>query len=441
MLTFPHLGRSPIADDRLPIIAAAPLSVPLALFSVMGYDINPSFALAPLVAWAFATAIPDKLTVAFGLAATGGLVSVVAAHLIVPSGDPIRSLFGLVLFLIAPSFLFLGRWLAQQGVTIERLILWFAVFATVFLVPVVARLFIQDQPVRGAIGWQGFAVLNAEWLTLPVFSTFGVISLAYLIALQMILLAGALFIDIPKWLKVTFSVGLFCAAFMVLGSESRAAQLCAIWLAATAGIACFKFRSHRRAALLVVLAVVVSAGATLWRVPANEMRIVQSAETVFSRMTSSSSGASRNTEMEDLSTGRVVLVTEGVREVLASPWIGNGFSSYGRYSASEAEGHLADNSSTHVFYLTALWKGGVVFALPLFAFLAIAARRALRARPWKTPAGFFITSAILLAFGPMAITWDVLYVPSAGALAWFLLGCVGVKSLSSTDAIGGLASS
>lgn len=398
----------------------------------MGYDINPAFALAPVVAWAFVAILPDRLTIAFSLAAIGGLISISVAHFVSPTDDPIRPILGLILFLIAPSFLFLGRWLTLRGATIERLVFWLAVFATVFLVPVVARLIIGNEPVRATIGWPGYAVLNAEWLTLPVFATFGVISLAYLIALQMVLLAGAMFLKVSIWTKAGFFVGLTCASFMVLGSESRAAQLCVLWLAVTTGLAFLRFKTHRLTAGLIVLAIAISVGSTLWRVPANEMRLVRSAETVFDRITRPREGDRDGPRIEDLSTGRVVLITEGFKETAASPWIGNGFSSYGRYSDDNVEGHLAHNSSTHIFYLTALWKGGLVFALPFFAFLAIAAWRAIGASPWTTPEGFFLSSAILLAFGPMALSWDILYVPSAGALAWLLLGAMDAETRQAT---------
>lgn len=414
----------------LTMAIAASISIPIVLLSVFGYDINPAFGLAPLVAYAIVVALPDRLVICFLAAAVGGLISITGAHYVLPE-DPMRSTLGLTLMLLSPSFLFLGRWMSMRGEATERLVFWLSVGSAVFLIPVVARLLIEGEPVRGAIGWQGFAVLNAEWLTLPVFATFGVISLAYLIVLQMIILAGSLFLNVSKPMKVVFFVALVCAGFMVLGSESRAAQLCVLWLATTAVIAALKFRDHRPAVALVLLAISISLAATFSRVPADETRLARSAATVLD-MASGAERNERDAEMEDLSTGRLELITVGISEVKASPWIGNGFSSYARYADEEASGHLAHNSSTHVYYLTVLWKGGLVFALPLLVFFGIGAWQAFKMRPWKTPAGFFITSAILLAFGPMALTWDILYVPSAGALAWLLLGVISADRMHRT---------
>ncbi|ROM89131.1 hypothetical protein BK658_28590 [Pseudomonas brassicacearum] len=123
-------------------------------------------------------------------------------------------------------------------------------------------------------------------------------------------------------------------------------------------------------------------------------------------------------------TGRVELAVEGFKEVLKSPFIGNGFSGYGRYSVGDNSRSLVENTSTHIYYLTLLWKGGLIFFVPFIAMLVINFKEAWSARPRTdgSPEYFFAWGAVFMAFGPMALAWDILIVPSAGALAFFLFG-------------------
>ncbi|MGE7369842.1 hypothetical protein ACQKKX_12385 [Neorhizobium sp. NPDC001467] len=402
----------------VPPLVAMALSLPLVVFSVLEYEINPAFVLAPLVAFALFSELPNRYSMAFCAAGLGGVTSVLVAHYIDPS-NVVRSFFGLTLALIAPSFLFLGRWMRHRGLRVRDLCFWFALFSAVFVVPVVVRLLLNGEPVRAYIGWQGFAVLNAYWFGLPVFASFGVLSLAYLFCLQMFILAAALYRRNATWITLLVFAGLTGSVFMVMGSDSRFAQLCILWLAATAAAAAF-FRGQALRSLLVLLAIAIGVGGTLMRVPTTELRIYKSASVILQ-------GDEAPPEKVDITTGRVDLIKAGLEELIASPVIGNGFSGYGRFSTKERSDFQSANSSTHVYYLTIFWKGGIVFGLPLAALLAMVALDGIRNRPWRTAQGFYLVSAVALAFGPMALTWDILYVPSAGALAWLLLGFVSFR--------------
>ncbi|MGE7371187.1 hypothetical protein ACQKKX_19295 [Neorhizobium sp. NPDC001467] len=436
------------------------MSVPIALFSVLGYEINPAFFLAPLVAVAFLFAFPNRYVIAFTAAAVGGAVSVLVANYADPQ-NVVKSALGLLLMLIAPSFFFLGRWIGAKRCNLERLCFWLALFSVVFLLPVTIRLLFNGEPVRAYIG-VGYAVLNAQWFGLPVFASFGVLSLAYLICLQMFILAGAMTRVNRMSFKAIFFIGLSAAVFLVMGSDSRFAQMCIAWLAITA-VGYWIFRRESLNTALVLLAIAIGVGGTLARISTVDLRLYQTATTIISNIgteqVSKAEAIDRKIEQKieetvgpqanasslppselavikkeaivevekehtvaDITTGRGRLFSAGLEELSASPIIGNGFNGYGRFSPNGADQILSANTSTHVYYLTIFWKGGLIFGLPLLAFLLMAARDGFNNRAWATGVGFYITSMVALAFGPMALTWDILYVPSAGALAWLLFG-------------------
>ncbi|MGE8101949.1 O-antigen ligase family protein [Pseudomonas fluorescens] len=432
----------------VPVIAAT-LSIPVVMFSLMGYDINPAFLLAPVIALAFFIRF-NKVSAVFALSAALGGVSVIVANTFSPDGQLTRHLLSLLLVMFAPGFLFLGRFLAgREGV--DRIIFWLSVFSTIFVVVIAARIFILGEAVRIYLGPLGYSAMNAEFLGVPVFASFGVLSLAHLICLQAIIMCGSIISTRSNvYVRCCFVVGLVCSSFLIIGSDSRSAQVLLVWILVTAILYAIRNPSSWKLVGLVVASILLSGVITYAR-GMNENRMLDSIEAITSepvethvvvagvssevvaeQQTATHRGghASDDTvqrltrKADAFATGRIELAVEGFKEVLKSPFAGNGFSGYGRYSVGDHSRSLAENTSTHIYYLTLLWKGGLIFFAPFIAMLVINFKEAWSARPRTdgSPEYFFAWGAVFMAFGPMALAWDILIVPSAGALAFFLFG-------------------
>jgi len=83
------------------------------------------------------------------------------------------------------------------------------------------------------------------------------------------------------------------------------------------------------------------------------------------------------------------------------------------------------NSTAHLYYLTLLWRGGLLFMIPFLIMITIALRNAWKGRQIPmSPEWFFAACAVLMTFTFPSLLWDILIIPSAGALAWFLLGAL-----------------
>ena len=131
-------------------------------------------------------------------------------------------------------------------------------------------------------------------------------------------------------------------------------------------------------------------------------------------------------DLENLSTGRESLLSDSLAEVRRSPIFGNGFGSFGRVDPNlGVRSLLSGNRTTHVQYLTILWKGGLIFFVPYMALIIAFWRRAIRATQpdWREDA-VMIGAGLVCLFTILALSWDILLVPSAGALGFFLLGAM-----------------
>lgn len=431
----------------VPVVAAT-LSIPVVMFSLMGYDINPAFLLAPVIALAFFIRF-RKVSAAFALSAVLGGVSVIAANVCSPDGQVTRHSLSLLLVMFAPGFLFLGRFLAgREGV--DRIVFWLSVFSTIFVVAISARIFIVGEAVRIYLGPLGYSAMNAEFLGIPVFASFGVLSLAHLICLQAIIICGSIISGRSiAYIRCFFVVGLVCSSFLIIGSESRSAQMLLAWILATAILYAIRNPSSWKLVGLVVASILLSGVITYAR-GMNESRMLDSIEAITSEsevthivvsgnssevvaektaeeaanIISDDTVRSLTKKADTFATGRVELAVEGFKEVLKSPFIGNGFSGYGRYSDGDHSRASVENTSTHIYYLTLLWKGGLIFFIPFIAMLIMNFKEAWSARPRTggSPESFFTWSAVFMAFGPMSLAWDILIVPSGGAVAFFLFG-------------------
>jgi len=385
------------------------MSIPVVMFNVLGYDINPAFLLVPLISVAFLVTF-NIVGVLYLLSVSCGVASIFIVNKISPDGDAVRHAFSLILIMFAPSFLFLGNMLGRR-VAISRIFFWLSVFSSIFVFVVAFRVLYLDQDVRIYVGPLEYAYMNAEFLGAPVFATFGVLSLADLICLQTIMICGS-FVGGNHRLPVMlgFGVSLFCGAFLITGSDSRSAQVLLVWILGTAIVYAFKNRTSAIRSIVAILLIVLATGFCYTRM-------------TESRMLNSLAHIDRGAD--EFATGRIELAIEAFREIVASPFIGNGFSGYGRYLSDEGGSKaLSMNSSTHIYYLTLIWKGGLLFFVPFALMLLINLKACWLARKKTdaTPERFYAWSAVLMAFGPMAMAWDILIVPSAGALAFLLFG-------------------
>lgn len=423
----------------MPVIALL-LTIPIVLFTAINYDINPAFCLAPVIAFAMLREL-GRVLLLFFIAFFCGAISIFLVDQQFPDGAMWRHSLALVLIMFAPSFIFIGKYVSGR-VDIQRVIFWLAAFSAVFVVVIASRVLILNEPVRIYLGPLGLAAMNAEFLGLPVFAAFGVLSLADLICIQAVIICGAIFGSVVKpvqrWALI---VALGFAVFLVLGSDSRSAQMLVAWIVGSVVIFGYRNPAVRKLALYVLIAA-ITAGVLTYARGMNENRMATSIKSVAGMnkagTISGESSASNETRasgesVEELraqadafATGRVELAIEGIKEVINSPIIGNGFSSYGRYDGAGASKILAANTSTHVYYLTLIWKGGLIFFIPFMAMLLVNLYESWMVRCFTpaTPERFFAWSAVLMTFGPMAFAWDILIVPSAGALAFFLFGAL-----------------
>ncbi|MDS1309483.1 O-antigen ligase family protein [Marinobacter xiaoshiensis] len=411
----------------VPFIAAA-LSFPLVLFPLFGYDINPAFLLAPLIGWAF---IKDfgQANFLYLLSFLFGIVSILAANHISPDGVLERHFLSLVLIMFSPSFLFLGKYVAKSN-DISRVLNWLSIFCSIFLIVISFRILYLGEAVRIYLGPLGLAAMNAKFFNWPVFATFGVLSLAHLVCLQAMIICGALIGGKAGLLSsVLMWVALFCASFLITGSESRSAQILLMWILTS--IVFYGVRnSGARYKSVVAFVVILMAAGLAYSNGIEESRMLSSIEAIWENPTTQgkpSEGVRLEKKVDQFTTGRIELAVEGIKEVIASPYVGNGFSSYGRYTSTEVSFSLSQNTSTHIYYLTLLWKGGLVFFVPFLIMILINLRSAIVGTMATEGSAerFFAWAAVLMAFGPMALAWDILIVPSAGAVAFFLFGLLG----------------
>lgn len=447
----------------VPAIGAA-MSLPIVMFSLLGYDINPAFLLAPLIGIAFLMSF-GRTGLAYIVAAVCGLASILAANKISADGALVKHIFSLVLIMFSPSFLFLGKYVSKSN-DISKVFYWLSLFSSMFLIVVAARIFYLEQEVRIYIGPYGLAAMNAEFLGMPVFATFGVLSLAHLVCLQAMVLCGSLIGGkATKPVLTLFAIALFCASFLIVGSDSRSAQILLMWIVGSIVVYAIRKVNARRMCAVALLSILISFAITHARGMSSN-RMVASIEAINSVPTESVPAPLEQPiapeklieekehsialekliqekehpitpeelmekkwekQADQFATGRVELAIAGAKEFMASPLIGNGFSGYGRYSNEGLSTVLLANSSTHVYFLTLLWKGGLIFFVPFVVMILFNLKAAIIGTKATEHSAerFFAWSAVLMAFGPMAMAWDILIVPSAGALAFFLFGLLG----------------
>jgi len=257
-------------------IAAALLAVPISLGALFRWEINPAYLLAPIIAVVYLRNMRDRLNLAFLSMAICGFGSIIVANLLDP-GHLVANSVNLILgTLFAPSFMFLGRRLSTET-GIRAIVFWLALWSSIFLIVITVPLLIEEAPVR-ALNPDGTAFVNVRFLGLPIYATFGINSLTPLFCIQAAVISGAIF-SVPRTLQIVFAAGIACAAFLVIGSDSRESSLSLLLL--LPALICFGivWRPAKIPMLLIVAALVLALGLSAARTSPGGGRLLASMQT------------------------------------------------------------------------------------------------------------------------------------------------------------------
>lgn len=413
-------------DYVLFLAMALALNIPLVLGSVQGIDICISLLLAPAVAWYGWKSLRDKTVriemVLFVLALLGGLTSCLVWQWRAPDGELLRHIASLAMIFYCIAFMFAG-WQIAKVLTIQQCLMVLATSAASFLIIVAAPHIVWSTRVWVTPNEQ--AQLNVTFLNFKLFGTFGVLSLAHLWCIQTGLSIAGMVALRERVLRSICAVGFAAGIFLLLSSESRGAQLCAAGFIGCLLLFIAKRHCAYRLLILLVAACAVVAVSYVAQVPHNGTRLGRSIDALNNlrrdvRMPATE--AENRFDMLILLTGRDYLITSALADIRANPIVGTGFSGVMRLN-EPTYARPSSNSSTHIYYLTLLWKGGMVFAVPIFALILVQWWKLWQRRGVLLSAEyFFVTMAVAIVFGFLAFTWDILMVPSAGAFSYLLLG-------------------
>jgi hypothetical protein len=439
----------------LPVLVtvAALLMIPIILFTVAGFQVSLTLLLAPVAGLSLFYA-PTVLRNLFIGAFVAGLISVAVAPVVLGDAFQPRSLLSLVLMMTSPLYFFLGWHLCARFVTFRRLLETLGVVATVFVLALALETIITGSQVRWYMGRAGFTVLNVDFFGLPLYGSYGVLSLTSLLVLQTFVIGAAFIASTVPWRQVALLIGFAAAAFLVMGSNARGPQLVLPCLFVLLGAtALFQRGAIRgRAAMLLAAGLLSIAYSSARMVEPN--RLIATVRELLPPPAAAGAGAPEGrvaavssnessapngrvaavpdledlppVDLESLSTGRASLLQDSLGEVAASPIVGNGFGSFGRVNRQIEERYGRTlNRTAHLHYLTVLWKGGVLFFVPYMALLGAFWLRAIRGLlPGRRPEVLILGAGVVSLFTILSLTWDILLVPSAGALGFFLLGAL-----------------
>lgn len=419
-MTFIGIWRGAVHAPWLALVTAAALAVPIELPEIGGYAPTLSFLLAPLVAWAVLVSLKDAVSRMFVAAGICGLAVILISAWIKPDDRLHLDLLSLVLLMYTAGFYFLGRHLDL------RFTVYFVVFSAVFLVPATLRNILTGQPVLGVIfpepNSDGYNVLNVEWFGWKMFGNFGILGAAHMICLQAALALGVAISPKRPWIRVAALSVVACSVFLIVGSDSRSSALSLIAIFIGAIICIAKVHMVPRRYIVSALVLVIFVAVTV--VAIHGGRLMQTAHDLTSVIIHDAEGSpASGPSLDAISSNRFSLQTVAIDEFLKGPILGSGFSPLGRYAP------IPDSvrpMTPHLFYLTVLWKGGLLFSIPFFAFFAMALFAAWQTRAWRQgPMEFMTMIAVITLFSLMALTAETPNVPSAGALAFLLLGALG----------------
>lgn len=434
-------------QDVVLIAICFALAVPLSLGSVSGYEINIAFLLAPLVVYAFVTQIRTPIAMAFAVTFIAGIASCVIANFMNPDGLLWRHCLAVLVIMIPVSFYFLGRWMKQRY-EMRTVVRWIALWSSVLGIAVAGRLFAIGKPFR-TLSEAGYQTLDATFFGLPIFATFGALSLAHLLTLQFTLVIGVI-LDRSTYstTRLVCLVGSVALIFLIIKSDTRSAQLALGIPIIASMILAIRSRRLRRSLLPLGASVIVAFIVSGVAIRSDETsRLFQTVDALspktlelpdphvsvagprlgnpdperLARVGVGSSFSGPDV-LSALANGRFELIKVAVEDIRHSPFVGQGFGRFGRFTDSALPRLVGASTSTHVYFLTLLWKGGLLFALPFLTMIGLM----VTAVDWRngssdnTTRRFVITALLVMVF--LSLFWDVLAVASAGALAFFLFG-------------------
>ncbi len=199
----------------------------------------------------------------------------------------------------------------------------------------VVQVIASDAQVRWYIGPLGSTVLNVTLFGLPLYGSFGALSLASLIVLHMFVI-GAAFLETTRgWQQYVLAVGFGAAVFLVLGSNARSVQLVFPYLLLALGLAAALGGRQVRIKLGVLLAVAALAAGYSSSRMVEQLRLVSTIRQMLGLSVPpdrfhaeiARRGKSAKVvypDIEKLSTGRKSLLEDAFREVALSPVFGTG---------------------------------------------------------------------------------------------------------------------
>lgn len=411
------------------LVVVTCLCLPLIIFEVNGIEVPLTFILIPFLIVSIATS-KNLYGILFLLLTISGLISVIVVSEAPIDNRVLRPLASLCLFLFSISFIFLGRKIAKN-ISFGSVIVQCGLISSVYVLVVTAANLFTGRPFRTVTGPEGFATLNADFFGFSSFGSYGVLSLSSLILLQICLMIASLFISKSRTVSALLFAGIFSGSWLVTSSISRTVQMSLIFLILVIVIYASAKVGSRKILLLCLLTIV---GGSLFSVAQNPIVFDRVTDTLTSFPTSSPTSTLTELGREDnaestepvkeldlLSSGRLSLIQTASFDIRKSPFFGTGFRSTSLLELG--------SSSTHVYFLTVLWKGGTFFLLLMIIFLGgLSVEGVKRFKECGgSPELFFTFIAVLLAFVPLSLTWDLLLVPSAGSLAFFLLGVLSVQ--------------
>ena len=452
-----NVSLSPIPASRTGLVlgVSVALLMPVVLFELAGFQVSLTLFLAPLAGVCLFLA-PAFLRNLFLVCLAAGVTAIGLATVVFGTFQ-MRYALSLLLMMTPPLYFFLGWYLCARYVRFPVVLTLLAIVSTVFVSTLALKVIVTGIQIRPDAG-----VLNLDFFGLPIYGSFGVLSLAGLFVLELFVIAAGFFATPGRRLTWLLAVGFAATVFLLTGSNARGPQLALPYLALTLGlVAWFRKPARAKAAILIVVGL-LSATYSGTRMSAR-LRIVDTARQLSERASSPTttpaaipaatpaatpvatavatpaaespmsgrppSGTDSATErkpidFESLSSGRASLLEDAFADIKMSPIFGNGFASFGRVDRNVGERSVrSGNRTTHVQYLTALWKGGLLFFVPYMTLLGAFWLRAIRGSvpPFREDL-VVLGAGLVFLFTILAFTWDILLVPSAGACAFFLLG-------------------
>lgn len=395
------------------------LSVPLVVGTVAGVEM-PLAILAIVMALPFYPKVPgiaekQALTMAVGLALSAGIWTVVADG----RGSPLRLAFSAGYFFAPYLTFFAGYCLLRRHDDLVRVLgLMSWIFALVAAL-ITASLVADGLPVRiERIGRMGEYIgpgsaLAGSLLGLPLYATWGVISLAVFYATMLAVVCVRLRY-LPPRDPIAFlglAGGLVCLLYLVAGALSRT-----VATGVTVFVVIFLSDILRgRQARRWILGAMIPLGLGLVVVALLfGQRVLASDWSALARRNVASLQAAR---LDAFTSGRLVLVAAAVQDLADRPFTGSGFGGF-------REGIDKYNSSPHNQYLTAAWKMGLPAAIFYFLFLYRCVANLYRLKQAEDERSIYHGLwALVMAYGlGFCLTWDVFLVPITGAFLMFLFG-------------------